>query len=476
MAADGDKKRNKAGSLPTKLAIGKAKRHLVQPWPTVGDVGSDARTFVHSTDNILVYDDAGQPLIDGQSGMWCVNVGHRRKEIADAMAKQVIEACYVSPWYATTSPSAELSGRIAEYAPGDLNHVFFTTGGSTAVETALRFTQFFNNVLGRPEKKLILARSDAYHGSTYLTSSMSGSLRDKNWMDNADHLTVRLSSPNPYRRQAGQSIDEFCDELIIELENKIDKVGPERIAAYIGEPIMAVGGVIVPPENYASRVAQVCRKHDILFIADEVVTGFGRLGHIFASKEIFGTEPDMICFAKGLTSGYFPLGGAVISSTMFNRMKATGQHDAMFAHGYTYSSHPVGCAAALANLDIIENEGLLEHVREVGPYFQARMKELEELPIVGDVRGMGLMACVECNVKAEGGDALATDYEIGRRIDAHCQALGLLVRPAINMCVLAPPLIVTKDDIDAIAEILKASLMAAMAEWQQDIRHVKSEN
>ncbi|MGI9464472.1 MAG: aminotransferase class III-fold pyridoxal phosphate-dependent enzyme, partial [Aestuariivirgaceae bacterium] len=199
------------------------------------------------------------------------------------------------------------------------------------------------------------------------------------------------------------------------------------------------------------------------------VTAFGRLGHMFASKEVFGIEPDMITFAKGVTSGYFPLGGVAISSALFDRIKASGNGDAMFAHGYTYSSHPIGCAAALANMDILENENLREHVREVGPYFQERLKSLEDLPLVGGVRGMGLMACIECNADAGGGDELAADYAIGARIDRHCQALGLLVRPLINMCVLSPPLIVTRDDIDTIVAILKAGIEAATAEWQQEL-------
>ena len=447
----------------------KAKRHLVQPWPVVGSVGNDVRTIIRSSDNIIVHDEQGQPLIDGPAGMWCVNVGHRRREIIDAMASQGMAAAYTSPWYTTTGPSAELSARVAGYAPGDLDHVFFTTGGSTAVETALRFAQFFNNVLGRPDKKLILSRGDAYHGSTYLSSSMSGKIRDKNWMDNAHHLVVRLASPNPYQRKSGQSIDAFTDELINELEGKIAAAGADRIAAYIGEPVLASGGVIVPPEGYTSRVREVCRKHDILYISDEVVTAFGRLGHMFASKEVFDIEPDMITFAKGVTSGYFPLGGVVISSALFERMKASANGDAMFAHGFTYSSHPIGCAAAMANLDIMENDRLLEHVRDdVGPYFIEQLKTLEELPMVGEVRGMGLMACVECNVEAASGDALATDYEIGKLIDQHCQAMGLLVRPLINMCVLSPPMIVSRADIDEITRILRAGIEAATRDWERE--------
>ena len=306
-------------------------------------------------------------MIDGPAGMWCVNVGHRRKEIADAISEQLMSLPYVSPWYMTSGPAAELASRIAEHTPGDLNHVFFTTGGSTAVETALRFAMFFNNVLGRPEKKVILSRADAYHGSTYLSGSICGKVRDKNWMDQMDAAAEFLSSPNPYRRPEGQSVEAFADHLIQELEDKIAELGADKIAAFAAEPVLASGGVVVPPEGYFKRAREVCAKHDILFISDEVVTGFGRLGHMFASGDVFDTVPDMITFAKGVTSGYFPLGGVAISSALFDRLKASDAADAMFAHGYTYSSHPAGCAAALANMDILENDGILEHVREVGP-------------------------------------------------------------------------------------------------------------
>src|SRR5690606_31054784 len=248
---------------------------------------------------------------------------------------------------------------------GDLNHVFFTTGGSSAVETALRFMQFCNNVRGKPEKKLILSREDAYHGSTYLSASLNGRPRDRDWMDGADDLVIKLSCPNPFHRAACMSVEAFCDQLVDELARTVERVGAERIGAFVAEPVMASGGVILPPEGYLPRVRELCRQNDILFIADEVATAFGRLGHLFASKDVFGIAPDMITSGKGVPSGSLPLGGVAIAPALLEAIRSSDHADAMFALGLTSSSHAIGCAPAVKNLDLLE-DGLLEHVRAGG--------------------------------------------------------------------------------------------------------------
>jgi len=229
--------------------------------------------------------------------------------------------------------------------------------------------------------------------------------------------------------------------------------------------VMASGGVIVPPAGYLPRIAELCRKHAILYVSDEVVTGFGRLGEVFASKDVFGVEPDMITFAKGVTSGYFPLGGMMVSSRLFEDLRQSNHPDAMYAHGLTYSSHPIGCAVALKNLEILE-DGLLDHVRSIAPYFLEQLRTLEDLPLVGEVRGVGLMACVECVADHVSNNPLRLDTEVGRRIDIHCQELGLLVRPLINMCVMSPPLTITKEQIDTMVGILREGITRT----QDDLR------
>ncbi|RWE75059.1 aminotransferase [Mesorhizobium sp.] len=448
-------------------ALELAKRHLVQPWPYAGSVGDEARTLIGEGDGIYITDGSGKRLIDGPAGMWCINVGHRREELAKVMYYQAMALSYNTPWYTMNAPSAELARRIADAAPSDLSHTFFTTGGSSAVETALRFMQFYNNVRGRPEKKLILSRNGAYHGSTYLSASLNGRPRDHDWMDGADDLVIKLSSPDPFRRPKGMSIAAFTDFLVDQFRDTIARVGADRIGAFVGEPVQASGGVIVPPDGYLKRIREICRDNDILYVSDEVVTGFGRLGHVFASGDVFGIDPDMITFAKGITSGYFPLGGVIISERLLEELRRSNHPDALFGHGLTYTSHPIGCAVALKNLDLLE-EGVLQHTREIAPYFQAQLKTLEELPLVGEVRGIGLMACVECVADRESKDPLQLDKNVGKRIDAHCHELGLLVRPLINMCVMSPPLIITREQVDDMVAILREGISRTMDDLRKE--------
>jgi len=383
------------------------------------------------------------------------------------MYDQAMALSYNTPWYTMNEASAVLAERIAAHAPGDLDHVFFTTGGSSAVESALRFMQFYNNVRGRPEKKLILSRGGAYHGSTYLSASLNGRPRDLDWMDGVKELVIKLSAPDPFRRPTGMSLEAFEQFLVTEFEETIARVGADRIGAFVGEPVQASGGVIISPGNYLKRIREICRKNDILYVSDEVVTAFGRLGHIFASKDVFGIEPDIITFAKGVTSGYFPLGGMVVSARLMEDLRRSNHPDAMFGHGLTYSSHPIGCAVALKNLDLLE-DSVLAHTRKVAPYFQAQLKKLEELPLVGEVRGLGLMACVECVADRESRNPLQLDKAVGARIDAHCHELGLLVRPLINMCVMSPPLIITESQIDDMVGILREGICRTMDDLRRE--------
>jgi len=443
-------------------------RFVVHPWEYLWETDEVQRTIITRGEGIYVYDSDDNRLIDGPGGMWCVNVGHGRREIAEAIATQASTLAYYSPWALGSVPAAQLAEKLAALAPGDLDHVFYTTGGSTAVDSALRFVMFYNNVLGRPEKKHVISRENAFHGSTYLAASCSGKERDKNLFDFERGFVHHIPAPNPYRRPQGMSLAAFCDAKVADLENKILELGPDKVAAFIAEPILASGGVIVPPPGYWRRCLEVCRRHDVLYISDEVVTAFGRLGHWFASEAVFDIVPDIITVAKGLTSGYVPLGAVLISDRVFRQVSGSHAKGAIFSNGYTYSGHPVACAAALENLAIIEREGLLEHAREVGPYFQERLAELNDIPIVGDVRGLGLMACVECVISRESRDPLLLDKEIGARIDHHCQQLGLIVRPLINMCVMSPPLIITKPQIDELVGILRQGITRAMAEVRRE--------
>ncbi|MDT8343578.1 MAG: aminotransferase [Thermohalobaculum sp.] len=440
-------------------------RHVFHPWDTVGGEDAD-RMIAAEGDGIYLIDAAGRRFIDGPGGMWNVQIGYGRAEMAEAIGAQALRLAYHSPWAFASEPSALLARRLAALAPGDLNTVFFSTGGSSAVDTALRFAQFYNNLRGQPEKKRFLAREKGYHGSTYLAASVTAKERDGNPLDTEKRLVHFLPNINPYVRPEGMSVADWCDAKVAELEAAISVYGAETIAAYISEPVMASGGVIVPPADYHRRTREICRANDILYISDEVVTAFGRLGHWFASEEVFGIVPDIITCAKGLTSGYLPLGATLISDRLMAEICAHGGEDAVFKNGYTYSGHPVCCAAALKNIEIIEREGLLAHVREIAPQFQARLHDLRRHPIVGDTRGMGLVGCVEGR-PAPGmseRDRLAIDAEFGARVDARCEDMGLIVRPLINMCVFSPPLIITRPQIDRMFDILDTAIGQVEAE------------
>lgn len=437
--------------------------HFMHPWEGMGTIGENDRAFVEASQGIFVTNEHGQKLIDGPAGMWCVQVGYGQNEIADAMADQARKLAYFSPFNHTNSVASEFAKEIAKRTPGDLNHVFFTTGGSTAVDTALRFVHFRNNLLGMPNKKKIISRQKAYHGSTYLSAAVSGKERDRLWLDKPDDLVRFLPDVNPLVRKEGQSIEAFLEEKIEDLENAILSEGAENVAAFIAEPILASGGVIVPPAGYHKRCLELCRKHDVLYISDEVVTAFGRLGEWFASETVFGIQPDIITCAKGLTSGYAPMGAAIFSDKLVADISGEKSQDATFSNGFTYSGHPVSAAAGLASMKIIERDGLLDNVRKVSPLFQERLKALADLPLVVDARGMGLMGCVQCSYNKDKNGTLDDDYKLGALIDAECQEMGLVLRPIINMCVMSPPLIITKDQINQMFDILAKAITKVAA-------------
>ncbi|MEQ8654146.1 MAG: aminotransferase [Kiloniellales bacterium] len=465
-------------------------KHILHPWEAMGDFPNDWRGFLSHAEGIYVYDSEGKKLIDGPAGMWCTQVGYGRRELADTMAEQAMKMAYYSPWNFDHPLTTELAAQLAARSPGDLNTVSFTTGGSTAVDTALRFVMFYNNVKGRPDKKHILCRDAGYHGSTYLAASVTGKDRDRNYFDFITDTVHRLSAPNPYKRPEGMSVEDFTASLLKEFEDKVLELGADKVAAFIAEPIQASGGVIVPPPGYLTGCRDLCTKHDIIYISDEVVTAFGRLGHWFASEDVFGIVPDIITCAKGLTSGYVPMGAALFSDSLIAEVSGEENEGINFVNGFTYSGHPVASAVALKNIEIMEREGILEHAREISPYFQQKLKELEDIPIVGEVRGMGLVGCVECVItgtaasEKEKADAVATsgtvesaadrkkalklDKAIGSRIDEHCLELGLVVRPLYNMCVMSPPLIITKAQVDDMVSILREGILRAQADVERE--------
>jgi len=443
--------------------------HIIHPWIDLGTARTREPVIVSAAEGVHIFDSRGQRMIDGIGGMWCVNIGYGREEMAKAIADQVRRMPYFSPFGLISTPeSIEFGRRLTDYTPGDLKHVFFATGGSTAVDSALRFVQFYNNFVGRPEKKHIITREYAYHGSTFLSASVSGKPGDRGFLDFISDTIHHLPAPNCYRRPEGMSEAEFCDLKVADLENKILELGPEKVACFIAEPLMASGGVVVPPQGYQRRTWELCRKYDVLYISDEVVTGFGRLGEIFASEPVFGIVPDIITSAKGLTSGYVPLGAFFVSDRLYERLIGPEGKGKYFTNGFTYSAHPVACAAGLKNLEIIEREQILDHVRRTGPYFQARLKSLLDLPIVGDVRGSHMMACIECVADKRSKQAMPAEWDVAYRIIRHAMPRGLMVRPLSHQVILSPPLIITKAQIDEIVDILSVSINAVADELARE--------
>lgn len=453
-------------------------QHVLHPWADLASLGTEAPMMITKAQGVRITDSEGNTYLDGIGGMWCNTLGHGRQELADAMSRQATLMAYYTPFGAMANePASKLAARLAGLAPGDLKRVHFTTCGSTAVDSALRFAHYYFAATGRPQKRHIVSRVDAYHGSTYLAASVSGKAWDRTFFQYEQDFVQMLSSPNPYRRPEGMNAEAFCDTLVDEFERLILKLGRDQVACLIAEPILASGGVIVPPPGYQQRMLALCRKYDVLYISDEVVTGFGRLGHFFASESHFGIVPDMIITAKGLTSGCQPLGAVLISERLLRDISgANAPKNSIFTNGFTYSGHPVACAVALANIELMESERVCEHVRDVGPYFIQRLQELRKYPIVGDVRGDHLMACVECNTGLVGDLPTLDDIAIAHMVDAHCQSMGLLVRPYESMCILSPPLVITREEVDELCGILARALEMTQQELGLSRKNKSLEN
>ncbi len=430
------------------------RRHCLHPFHDFGSFDDNGALIVSRGAGSEVTDARGATYLDAIGGLWCTNIGLGREEMAEAIAEQVRKLAYTSTFTdMTNEPAARLSAKLAELAPGDLNRVHFATGGSTAVDSAYRLVHFYQQCAGRPDKIHVIARRQSYHGSTFASMSIGYKIADRQqgftYIEDTIH---HVSEPDIYRAPDGMNEAEFCDFLVAEFEDKIAEIGPDRVGAFFAEPVMGAGGVLVPPAGYLPRMREVCRLHDILYVSDEVVTAFGRLGHWFASEDVFGIVPDIITSAKGLSSGYLPIGAAIYSDRIHEVISADKSR--VYTSGFTYAGHPVCCAAALKNIEIIERESILEHSREVGSYFGERLDELGDLPIVGNVRGLGLMRCVE-NVRDKDSKQMFPDHVgIATRISDAAEKLGVLVRPIGRLNIMSPPLVITREEIDQVVSRL----------------------
>jgi len=305
--------------VKTKTTWQQDKDHFIHPWTDFSTFKDEGSLILTDGSGITLTDSEGRQFMDGIGGLWCVNIGYGREEMADAIAEQARRIPYFSTFgHHTTPPAAALAAKLAELAPGNLNHVFYGCGGSVANDTAVRIIHFYFNQLGQKTKKKIISRIDGYHGSTYMAMSITGIEFDHIGFDVDNQMVHHISCPNPYRRSDDMSLENFCDSKVQELEDKILELGADNVAAFFAEPILGAGGVIVPPPGYHRKTQEVCNKYNVLYVSDEVVTGFGRLGHMFASKDEFDLQPDIITCAKGLTSGYLPLSATILSDDIYD--------------------------------------------------------------------------------------------------------------------------------------------------------------
>jgi putrescine aminotransferase len=387
-------------------------------------------------ENARIWDSDGNEYIDGTAGLWLCNVGHGRAELAEVARSQMEQLeCYASFWAFSNVPSIELAARLAELAPPGLDHVFFTNGGSEGVDTAIKLARLAWNAQGQRDRNIVLTRRGAYHGSSWLGTAATG-------IEPLREGYVPL--PGGFVHLTPPTSATTTDVLIDELEAKIAEIGADRIAAFIGEPVMGVGGVLVPAEDYWPRVEAVLRKHEILLILDEVITGYGRTGTWFAAEHWGGLSPDLLVTAKGITSGYFPLGAVLIGERVFSRLEGQA-----FRHGFTYNGHPAGCAVALENLAIIEREGLLERAAALARRFGDGLAALEHRhSAVVEARSFGLLGGLDIQVEDEQGFA-----------DAIFRA-GLIVRVLAGKLVLSPPLSTPDDDLERLLSILDGAFAA----------------
>ncbi len=413
-----------------------------------------------------ITDRDGNQLLDAFAGLYCVNVGYGRTEIAEAIAEQAHELAYYHSYVGHgTEASITLSKMILDRAPAGMSKVYFGLGGSDANETNVKLIWYYNNILGRPEKKKIISRWRGYHGSGLVTGSLTGLELFHKKFDLPLAQVVHTDAPYYYRRpDANMSEAEFTAHLVDELEALIEREGADTIAAFIGEPVLGTGGIVPPPEGYWAAVQEVLNKHDILLVADEVVTGFGRLGSMFGSDH-YGMKPDLITIAKGLTSAYAPLSGSIVGDKMWKVLEQGTDENGPIGHGWTYSAHPIGAAAGIANLKLIDDLKLIENASDVGGYLNAQMKAaLGDHPKVGDIRGEGMLCAVELVEDREGRTQFDPSRKVVPTIVGDMVKAGVIARamPQGDIIGFAPPFCLTREEADkvvgATADAIKATL------------------
>ncbi|MGF1474554.1 MAG: aminotransferase [Geminicoccaceae bacterium] len=443
----------------------------VHPYTNLRAHEDQGPLVITSGDGVYVFDDDGKRYIEGMAGLWCTGLGFKEPRLVDAAAKQMATLPYSQLFaHRSTEPVIQLSEKLIELAPAPLDKVFFVNSGSEAIDSAIKLIWYYNNARGLPEKKLIIGRKRAYHGVTLA----GGHLTALGYAQTGFDLPMaerfrQVTTPSFYRDgESGESEADFATRLAQELDRLIEAEGADRVAAFFAEPVMGAGGAIVPPEAYFTQIQEVLKKHDVLMVADEVICGFGRTGNMWGS-ETFGVQPDLMTCAKQLSSAYLPIGGLLMSKAFFEVIADRSHELGTLGTGYTYGGHPVSAAVALETLKIYEEDGIVDHVRQVSPRFLNRIKALEEHPLVGEGRGIGLIGALEIVADKETREQFPVERKVAPRVAQACLAEGLILRPtpgdAVAMC---PPMIIDEQEIDQMFDALERGLDRTLGELRAE--------
>jgi len=451
--------------------------HFLHPFTDFKALAAKGSRVITRAENIYLWDTEGHKILDAMSGLWCVNVGYGAHELIDAATEQLKQLPFYNSFFQTATPPAiELAELLAEVTPPQFRHVFFSGSGSEGNDTIVRMVRRYWDVLGQPQRKVIISRRNAYHGSTMAGASLGGmsGMHEQGGLPIPDisHIEQpfwfelgREPGTGPMSPEAEKaSRDAFGLKAAGWLEERILALGADKVAAFIGEPVQGAGGVIVPPDTYWPEIQRICRKYGVLLVTDEVICGFGRTGHWFGCER-FGVEPDLMTFAKGVTSGYIPLGGVMVGQRVAEVLIERGGE---FNHGYTYSGHPVACAVALANIRLIQREGLVNKVHDdTGPYLAQHFAALAEHPLVGEAQTCGLMGALQLVRDKATGQVFDGELGVGMVCRGHCFGNGLIMRAVGDRMIIAPPLVITRPQIDEMAALIRRCLDLTLADVRQ---------
>ncbi|MBY3036049.1 aspartate aminotransferase family protein [Rhizobium laguerreae] len=446
---------------PSNLAAIDAAHHL-HPFADMKKLNAEGARIIQRGEGVYIFDNHGRKYLDGFAGLWCVNIGYGRREIADAATRQMNELPYYNTFFGTTStPATLLAQKVTSHAGERFNHIFFTGSGSEANDTWFRMARVYWSAVGNPSKKVVISRRNGYHGSTVAGASLGGMKYMHEQGDLPIPGIVHIGQPYWYCEGGDLTRDEFGLKVARELEAKIDELGEENVAAFVAEPVQGAAGVIIPPETYWPEIDRICKARNILLVTDEVICGFGRLGAWFG-HQYFGVEPDLAPIAKGLSSGYLPIGGVLVSDRIADVLiNDVGD----FNHGFTYSGHPVCAAAALENLRIIEEERLVERVRDdIGPYFGKAWAALAEHDLAGEAVSIGLMGGLQLTAEKSTRTRYAKPDQVGALVRNHALANGLVLRATGDRMLASPPLVISHAEVDEMARITRLALDLAWKE------------